>query len=585
MPFLLDPRRGDIEDDASSTKRRSLLSLSGSLLSEISLPKLAAAWLLLIVGPCLLIGLSPLIATALIVKIWGNIVSPYAGLWPILLVAFLLLLGWFGGRPLFRAAERSFWALNSLIVEPLYTGFREALQQLVDQLLPAKTAKLRRRRFRALTAAVSGIIICTLALLALMLVWPSSRWIGNVLDIASAHQLPAAALANSAVLLLLYLAGSAIVGAYADATMAQPRDFHDFASGPHPGRTWRIAHLSDLHVVGERYGFRIESGRSGPRGNERLKRALAQLNALHAAHPLDAILVTGDVTDSGRSSEWAEFLDALTIYPHLAQRILILPGNHDLNVVDRANPARLDLPTSPSKRLRQLRALSAMAALQGERARTVDRSGEHLGPTLADAVKPYAARIAEFADGGSLVLSMRLAELWADVFPLVVPPQADDGLGIVLLNSNAETHFSFTNALGLISAEQSRGIEIVMAQYPRACWLLALHHHPVEYPRAAKTLTERIGTTLINGSWFIRGLRPFAGRTVIMHGHRHIDWIGECAGLVIVSAPSPVMSAPDDVISYFYIQTLAIEKHSRLRLLPPQRVTVEGEPGAEKGES
>ena len=32
-------------------------------------------------------------------------------------------------------------------------------------------------------------------------------------------------------------------------------------------RIWRIAHLSEVHVVGERYGFRIESGRSGPIGN------------------------------------------------------------------------------------------------------------------------------------------------------------------------------------------------------------------------------------------------------------------------------------------------------------------------------
>jgi hypothetical protein len=35
----LDPRRGDIEDDASSSKRRSLLSLAGSLLAEVSILK------------------------------------------------------------------------------------------------------------------------------------------------------------------------------------------------------------------------------------------------------------------------------------------------------------------------------------------------------------------------------------------------------------------------------------------------------------------------------------------------------------------------------------------------------------------
>jgi hypothetical protein len=160
---------------------------------------------------------------------------------------------------------------------------------------------------------------------------------------------------------------------------------------------------------------------------------------------------------------------------------------------------------------------------------------------------------------------------------MVLPPDRDDGLGFILLNSNADTHFSFTNALGIITVEQARGIETAAAQFPRACWVIALHHHPVEYPRVAKTLAERIGTALINGKWFVRRLRPLAGRAVLMHGHRHIDWIGECAGLLIVSAPSPVMEATDDLDSYFYIQTLAVGADRRLRLLHPQRITVEGQ--------
>ena len=172
----------------------------------------------------------------------------------------------------------------------------------------------------------------------------------------------------------------------------------------------------------------------------------------------------------------------------------------------------------------------------------------------------------------------RFADVWARIFPLVLPPQTEDGLGIMLLNSNAETHFSFTNALGLISSEQVKGIDIAMAQYPRARWLIALHHHPVEYPRATKALSERIGTALINGSWFVRRLRRSAGRVALMHGHRHVDWIGECGGLLIISAPSPVMSATDDLPSYFYIQTFTDGPHGRLRILAPERVTIEGQP-------
>ena len=40
MQPLVDPRHGDIEDDASSTKSNSLLTMAGSLLGEISLAKL-----------------------------------------------------------------------------------------------------------------------------------------------------------------------------------------------------------------------------------------------------------------------------------------------------------------------------------------------------------------------------------------------------------------------------------------------------------------------------------------------------------------------------------------------------------------
>jgi hypothetical protein len=107
--------------------------------------------------------------------------------------------------------------------------------------------------------------------------------------------------------------------------------------------------------------------------------------------------------------------------------------------------------------------------------------------------------------------------------------------------------------------------------------VIALHHHVVEYPWGAKALSERIGTALINGSWFVRGLKSLAGRAVLMHGHRHIDWLGECAGLTIVSAPSPVMNATDEVATYFYVHSLAIGADGQLRLLQPQRVTVAGE--------
>jgi hypothetical protein len=549
-PFI-DPRGGDVEDDASSTKRRSLLSLAGSLLAEISLPKLISSWTMLFVIPGLLLGLAPLVASAWVSLVSRKITSPLLGIWPALLLVTVLAIGLFGVRSLFRVAESSFWSLNSLAVEPIYVACREGLRHLVEKLLQSRLNESQLAALRAGTAGAAGIVIFAVALAVLTICWPSSRWLGNFTDLASPRDLASVALANSIVLVAAYLAIAALIWAFADATMPQPRDFGEFPASAHADLMWRVAHVSDIHVVGERYGFRIESGRAGPRGNERLNRLLTLLNFIHANNPLDTILITGDLTDAGRSAEWSELLDALTAYPRLAERILILPGNHDLNIVDRANPARLDLPTSPNRKLRRLRFLSAVDALHGERVRLIDQTGRCMAGSLSEALKPHRAEMAKFAEVGRPRLSRTLNELWAAAFPMVLPPDRDDGLGIILLNSNADTHFSFTNALGMISVEQVRGIEIATAQYPQACWIIALHHHVIEYPKAAKVLSERIGTALVNGNWFVRRLQALGGRAVLMHGHRHIDWIGKCAGLMIVSAPSPVMEAADGISTYF----------------------------------
>ena len=90
---LIDPRDGDIETDASSLEHRSLLALAGSLFTEISLPKLAMAVILLAVIPAILLGLAPIVAT-----IWlGTFASTPAGaLSAVLFVCALLALAWFG---------------------------------------------------------------------------------------------------------------------------------------------------------------------------------------------------------------------------------------------------------------------------------------------------------------------------------------------------------------------------------------------------------------------------------------------------------------------------------------------------------
>jgi predicted MPP superfamily phosphohydrolase len=397
-----------------------------------------------------------------------------------------------------------------------------------------------------------------------------------VTDLLSLHTLVISALANAVVVVSAYFAVASLVWGVADASMDQPIDLAAFAAQP-AGPVWRIAHLSDIHIVGEHYGFRIESGRSGPRGNGRVVRIMARLEAIHNIRPLDLVLVSGDMTDAGRASEWAEFIEVVTQFPVLAQRMIILPGNHDLNIVDRLNPARLDLPFSPGKRLRQMRTLSAIAAVQGDRVRVVDPRSGKLEHTLAQALAPHRQRIAAFADSGSLRLAAGLGRLWDDQFPMIMPPITEDGIAVAILNSNAETHFSFTNALGLVSAEQARKLAAAVGHFAQARWIVALHHHLVEYPMSVAAFSERIGTALINGCWFIRSLKSIASHTVVMHGHRHIDWIGTCGKLNIISAPSPVMGAKNNMPTYFHIHTLTSGADGQLCLLAPERVEIAGE--------
>ena len=568
---LIDPRDGDAEDDASSPKQKSLMAIAGSLLAEISLTKLLLAWAASIVLPAAILGFAPLVATAWVGDVFSRLLELY-GIGAAIVLLAVAGAGWIGWRPLLRAAEANFWALNALGVQPGYALCREAIRHLAERALKPKSgAELA--RMRAMSCAGAGILLALIAALVAIAVWPATRWIGSASDLAAPLHLILPTLANAVVIMSAYLAAASLVWGFADASTDQPLDLEGFDAAPSDGRVWRVAHLSDIHIVGERYGFRIESGRGGPRGNERLRRVMTRLEELHAARPLDLVLLTGDMTDAGRSAEWAEFFDIIAGHPDLAGRMLIVPGNHDVNIVDRANPARLDLPFSPAKTLRKMRALSAMAAVGGDHLRVIGTGGAEPGLTLAAALEPQRQAIETFADQGGLRLSNRLARLWDEMFPLIAPPRQEDGLGVAILNSNADTNFSFTNALGMIPADHARRLTAALDHYPKARWIVALHHHLIEYPMPVRAFSERIGTALVNGSWFQRVLKPYGGRVVVMHGHRHVDWIGACGELKIVSAPSPVM-APQSAPTHFYVHALAAGPEGSLALMAPERIDI-----------
>src|SRR5208282_5103326 len=92
---LLDPRLGDMENDHSATKQRSLLAIAGSLLAEISLTKLLFAGAFSILLPAVLLGLAPLVLTAWVGETSSRL-AEVTGVSAILVVLAALSAAWIG---------------------------------------------------------------------------------------------------------------------------------------------------------------------------------------------------------------------------------------------------------------------------------------------------------------------------------------------------------------------------------------------------------------------------------------------------------------------------------------------------------
>ena len=169
---LVDPRDGDIETDASSTESRSLLAIAGNLLAEVSLPKFSLAFCLLVILPALVLGSTPLLATVWWSKVSANGVR---GIGAILFLLFLLAVGWFGGRRLFRLIESSFWSLNAMAIQPAYVAFREGLLHLGGRLTSDAATEAKEMRIRVVAKILAALLLCALSVLVVWLVWPHTR--------------------------------------------------------------------------------------------------------------------------------------------------------------------------------------------------------------------------------------------------------------------------------------------------------------------------------------------------------------------------------------------------------------------------
>lgn len=541
MQPIWDFRRGDDDDNRMSPQSGGLRGMILSAALEFNFLKAAVIFLILIVIPALLLGAAPsVVATYGRLMLHARTVagtSPILGL--VLLGILTVIAAWVGRRLLITVVD-NFKQLHYTLVFPLFVALRELLRSIAERLLGRSVTPQQLDRGRRIGAVLAALLF---AAGGLTLAWAVKRSAGfRILDVLSTHPwaLAKTALGNAAIILGLSTVVACLLWLWQELTLSGP--VQDWAP-PSPNSELplvRIAHLSDLHLVGERYGYRMEAGTHGPRGNRRILSVFQKLTEIHAATPLDRIFVTGDITDAGTRAEWAEFVDLLHDVGEMKALLSFVPGNHDVNTVDRTNAARLDLPWSSSQSLRKLRVVLALDQVQGDRAHLVEPASGHLGPTLSDYLRQgnRMERLRALAETGAARGRWEMQSVWNSIFPLVEPAGANHLSGVILLNSNASTHFSLTNAIGFVNPPELRALKAILRNSPGCPWIIALHHQIVEYPVPSTQLRDRVGLALINASDVLAAIEPYASRTLVLHGHRHWDWIGTCGGVVLCSAPS-----------------------------------------------
>ena len=569
-------RYGDADDNRTSPYGTGWNSLIFSNVLEFSYLKAALAFLILIVLPALLVGAAPSIIFSYGRHTLETVAS--AGRNPTLFVflalAVLILLPVWGGRRFLSFALDNFWHLHYTLVFPIFVALREILAAVSEQL-PGMTYRQEHIHRRRRVATVLAALLLGGAGLALAM----SVELSIGLKIVDAERVAPwavakAALGNAAMVFGFSTTAASAFWLWRELSVTRP-----VLDWPHPRQPaaslFRVAHLSDLHVVGERYGYRMETGTHGPQGNECVRDALERLARIHATRPLHHVLVTGDITDAGTRAEWAEFVDLIGHFPQLRSRMSLVPGNHDINIVDRTNTARPDLPGSVGKALRKLRFVLALDQIQGDRAYLVDRKSGSLGPSLADYLRdgkrPELLR--DLAEYGTVRGRLEIAKVWEAMFPLVEPAIEDQGYGVILLDSNAPSNLSLTNAIGMVSQTQLRALRSVLSGSHQGAWLILLHHQVVEYPVLGISLRDRIGLALMNAPDLLAAITPHAGCRLILHGHRHVDWVGITGETVLCSAPSVTLGM-EQYRGRFSIHEFSVSPTGRIDLTANERLKV-----------
>jgi hypothetical protein len=329
--------------------------------------------------------------------------------------------------------------------------------------------------------------------------------------------------------------------------------------GPAEG-SLKVAHLSDLHV---NEGPRVRMcERHTPGGNAHLARVLDS----PALADIDLLLVTGDVTDRGTAASWRSFV-SLIEERGLEDKLILVPGNHDLAFVDhvvRHRALRLDR-FGIVQLANLLKFCETFAGTLGGQRGLVFVDGEARPFADAWAAAEAVARPLVASLPTTPVPPLRLRHWLSErrpffeyverietaraqlleLFPVAVPLPTHDAVLFVMNSVSRVSRHPALNAIGRIGRAQYKRLDLLARQLPQRLKLVAVHHHIVRrHEEQSAGFWHRLFakfTVLGDATPLIKFCIRWGVRAVL-NGHRHLSYqLRLPSGTCLLAAPSSTM--------------------------------------------
>jgi hypothetical protein len=222
--------------------------------------------------------------------------------------------------------------------------------------------------------------------------------------------------------------------------------------------------------------------------------------------------------------------------------MVILPGNHDVNIAARTDLLAFETREATLRKMRLIRMMAAIDRVQGRKSfvllqnNRINTVRAYLA-FYADSLNAFASNPARAPKGFDPL------RVWEGLFPMTID-LLPWGMVLILLDSNDTSSSIITNAFGRLPPATLSRLRTLVTAYARRAPIIALHHHVALPPTIrAKGFQNR----LFERAMRLQDARPFVrfmqshDCSLAFHGHRHVRYLGSTDSFQVISARSTTL--------------------------------------------